>query len=95
MPSDSTMTTTMTRHIVAIETGSNFGMPNCSGVTMANQAASSVPAKLTLPISIDTMKPTMMPTSTETLARKPLPKRVTTSTTTSTMVAISRLSGAP
>ena len=73
MPSDSTITTTITRHMVAIEIGSKTGMPKCSGVTTDIQCTSARPSKLTLPSAIAIAKPTPMPSSTATLDRKPRP----------------------
>lgn len=76
MPIDSINTISMTIVRVIIEAGSKVGQPKAKGRTMANQAASFRPEKLTSPISSATTKPKPIPNNTEILEIKPLLNRV-------------------
>ena len=91
MPVDSIITTIITSVMVRIITRSKVGMPKWKGVITPNQAASPTLSKFILPSATAITAPTMMPRSTEMLARKPLAKRAIARIATSTMAEIAML----
>ncbi len=84
MPRDSTITTTMTRHMVRIGVISKRGRPNWKGRTRLNQDAVCTCSKLILPRKVARTQPKMAPIRMAQLLSRPLVKRVSSSTTTST-----------
>ena len=81
MPSDSTITTIITRHMVAMDAHSNRGRPNWNGMTRPARGAAATPAKLILPRAAATTQPATTPSSTAVLLSSPVVKRVRASTT--------------
>ena len=88
MPTDSIITTIITMHMVMIGTRWNCGMPNRSGDTKSTQGAVPTLVKLITPMSAARTAPATMPSSTETLARKPVPHLISPRITTSTNSAM-------
>ncbi|MNM71798.1 hypothetical protein D3C81_834730 [compost metagenome] len=95
MPSDSIMTTIITRLMVMMATRSKVGMPNWNGVTTANILALATLAKSALPSANAKAVPAMMPIRTAIFDRKPRPYFATSKMTASTKNAMPMLSSAP
>ncbi len=62
---------------------------------MSNQAAPETAAKLTLPITQATKKPSTIPSRTAMLTTKPLPNLVINKIATNTTAAMRRCTGSP
>ena len=90
MPSDSIITTIITMHMVTIGTRWNCGMPKRNGMTTSTHGAAITLSKCMTPSADASTAPAMMPSSTETLARKPEPQRIRPRMTTSTNSAMPR-----
>ena len=84
MPSDSTITTMMTMHIVTTGTRWKVGTPKRNGSTRSNQAAVATLSKCMMPSAAASSAPATIPSSTDTLATKPRPHRMSARITAST-----------
>ena len=93
MPVDSIITTIMTSVMVRIITGSKIGRPKRKGVISSNQSARSTWSKCMSPMEAASTAPTMIPSSTEILARKPRANFITRMIVVSTTAEIAMLSG--
>ena len=71
MPVLSIITTTITRLMVTISTGSNTGAAISNGSTKSNQPALATLSKFIRPMAVAMTPPMTMPSSTEMLATKP------------------------